>query len=60
MDYEKSDNVFIVKGKVYVATCKIYQGNYICKDDYIGEAGRNIVIRWGEHNNPTHDSNLVH
>ena len=30
------------------------------KDDYIVEAECYVVTRWGEQNNPTHDSELVH
>ena len=35
----------------------IYQGDCICRDEYIGKIEElNIMIRWDEHNNPKHDS----
>ena len=37
-------------------TCKIYYGLCSCKEDYVGETKPNTAIRWGEHNNPTIDS----
>ena len=39
---------------------KIYQGDCISKDDYIGETELNVVTRLREHNNPTHDSGSEH
>ena len=37
--------------------CKIYYGEREhCRDNYIGEAVRNTVTLWSEHNNPDHKS----
>ena len=38
----------------------MYQGDYICKDEYISETEHDVVTRWGEHNNLTHDSKPGH
>ena len=60
---EKKDKVFPIKGQKYIPllqSCKIYQGDYIFKDDYIGETEHNVVTRWDEHNNPMHDSEPAH
>ena len=40
--------------------CKIYQGDYIFKDDYIGETECNIITCWSEPYNPTQDSPAQH
>ena len=47
--------VFPLKDKNMYRSCKIYQVDCICNDDYIGEIGRNVITHWGEHNNPTLD-----
>ena len=47
---------FPLKDKNMYHSCKIYLGDCICKDDYIGVTERNVVTRLREHNNPTHDS----
>lgn len=36
-------------------SCKICQGNCICKNDYIGDTERISITRWNDHNDPTHD-----
>ena len=37
--------------------CKIYYGEREhCRDNYVGEAVRNTVTLWSEHNNPDHKS----
>ena len=59
VDYEKSDNFLRLRYKNMNRPCKIYQGDCIYKDNYIGETKRNGITRWSEHNNPTHDSELV-
>ena len=41
-----------VKDKSLHQACKIYKGICSCGENYIGEAVRNVEVRWGEHNNP--------
>lgn len=48
--------LFPLKDKNTYPTCKIYHGLCFCKENYIGESKYNMVTRWGEHNNPTDDS----
>ena len=34
----------------------IYEGNCSCVDNYVGESGRNVVLRWDEHEDPNKES----
>ena len=53
---KKVKSLFPLKDKNIYPACKIYQGLCSCKENYVGESKRNMANRWGEHNNPTHDS----
>ena len=53
----KMKTLFKIKDKNLYPACKIYYGECEhCRDNYIGEAVRNTVTRWSEHNNPDHKS----
>ena len=48
---EKKNN-FQLKDKSLHTACKIYEGTWICSENYVGETKRNVEIRWMEHNTP--------
>ena len=52
----KIRSLFNIKDKNLYPACKIYYGECVCGENYIGETVRNTVIRWSEHSNPTHKS----
>ena len=64
MEYEKSDEVSCIEGIyiyiytyiIYTPFLKTYQGDCICKDDYICKVKRNVITLWSEHNNRKRDS----
>ena len=60
MNYEKEVKLFPLNDKNVYPPCQIYQGDYMCKNDYIGGTERKVVTRWDEHDNPTQDSEAVH
>lgn len=37
-------------------SCNIYQGDFICEDDYIGETKQSTRTRCDDYNNPMDDS----
>ena len=45
-----------IKDKNLYPACKIYHGECVCGEKYIGETVRNTQKRWSEHNNPNKDS----
>ena len=53
---KKVKSLFPLKDKNIYPYGKIYQGDCVCKNDYIGETERNLITRWGECNNPAHDT----
>ena len=53
---KKVKSLFPLKDKNIYPACKIYHGLCSCQENYIDESKRNMATRWGEHNNPTHDS----
>lgn len=46
---KKVRNLFKLKSQNPHPSCKIYQGDCICGETYIGETERNVEVRWGEH-----------
>ena len=46
---KKVRNLFKLKSKNPHPSCKIYQGDCICGETYIGETERNVEVRWNEH-----------
>ena len=42
-------NLFRLNSKNSLPTWAIYEGVCLCKENYIGEIKRNVVIRWEEH-----------
>ena len=53
---KKVKSLFPLKHKNIYQSCKICYGLCSCKENYIGKPKRNMAIKWGEHNKPTHDS----
>ena len=57
---KKIKQLFTLKEKNPDPSCKIYEGVYegvcSCKENYISETKRNVIIRWYEHENPKKDS----
>lgn len=47
MPYKKL-RFFSLKDKNMYHYCKIYQADYLYKDDYIGDTERNVITYWGE------------
>ena len=45
MEYKKSDKFFCLREKNMHHFGKIYQGDRICKDDYIGKKEPNNTLR---------------
>ena len=41
MDYEKSGKVLSIKGQNICHFCKVYQGDCICKEEYIDRTYHN-------------------
>ena len=56
MENEESQTGFPLKEKNPYPSCKIYEGVWSCKENYIGESKRNVVTRWSEHENLNKDS----
>ena len=52
----KVKTLFKLKDRNPHPSCKIYEGTCSCGENYIGETNRNVETRWGEHQNPTHNS----
>ena len=48
--------ISIIKDQNSYRGCRFYHGLCSCTVNYIGESKRNVTTRWGEHNNPTHNS----
>ena len=44
------------KGQNIHASCKNYKVHCIVKNNYIEQKKHNVITCWGEHNNPTRDS----
>ena len=45
-----------LKDKKMYPSFKIYQGDLICKGDYISDAEQNVITCWGKHNTRNHNS----
>ena len=46
----KVKSLFKLKSQNPHPSCKIYVGECLCGETYIGETARNVEVRWGEHN----------
>ena len=57
---KKVAKFFLLKDKSTHPSCKIYQGDCLCKDDYTGGIERQVATCWDEHDNPTQDSEAAH
>ena len=44
-------SLFNLKDKVSHVSSVVYEGKCNCDENYIGETGRNVTIRWDEHSN---------
>ena len=42
-------SLFNLKDKVSHVSSVVYEGKCNCDENYIGETGRNVTIRWDEH-----------
>lgn len=47
----KAKLLFKVKDRNLNSSCKIFKGECICGETYVGEIVRNVEVRWTEHNN---------
>ena len=52
----KIRSLFPLKDRNVHKSCVIYKGLCSCGETYIGETDRNALIRWGEHNTPSVNS----
>ena len=59
MDYHESNQLIFIKRQKHYPVCKIYHGLGSYLENCIGESERYMTTKWGEHNNPTHDSKHV-
>ena len=55
----KIKTLFPLKDKNTHPSCCIYKGTCACGLFYIGETKRNVQIRWKEHQNPKHNSEIA-
>ena len=53
---KKVKTLFTLKDQNPHPLCKIYKVTCVCEEKYIGETNRNVATRWGEHENPKHNS----
>ena len=56
MDYKESPTTFKLKSRNPHPSCVIYEGVCVCEQTYIGETGRNVELRWEEHENISKDT----
>ena len=56
MDYKESPTTFKLKSRNPHPSCVIYEGVCVCEQTYIGETGRNVELRWEEHENTSKDT----
>ena len=53
---KKERHLFSLKEKNPYPSCKIYEGVYSCKENYICETKRIVITGWNEHENQSKDS----
>ena len=53
---KKARQLYPLKEKNPYHSCKIYNGVWSCKENYIGEIKRNVITCWNKHENLNKDS----